>query len=224
MIIEVKVPSPGESIVEVEIGAWLVENGTVVIKDQEIAEVESDKATLTIIAAETGKIEILVTEGETIEVGAVACTIDTSVQPPAEDFADKPEAEAISPVQETEEAEPVQEKPEETPVEVPQEEKLPLKESFSETGQVKVTPLAKELMKEHGISVEEVIQGLKRLGKKEVEAVISSKDTLSELPMSETQPAQATREVDRIRLTALRRKLSERLVAVKNETAMLTTF
>lgn len=130
MIIEVKVPSPGESIVEVEIGAWLVENGTVVIKDQEIAEVESDKATLTIIAAETGKIEILVAEGETIEVGAVACTIDTSVQPPAEDFADKPGEEAVSPVQETKEAEPVQEKPEETPVEVPQEEKLPLKESF----------------------------------------------------------------------------------------------
>lgn len=224
MIIEVKVPSPGESIVEVEIGAWLVENGTVVIKDQEIAEVESDKATLTIIAAETGKIEILVAEGETIEVGAVACTIDTSVQPPAEDFADKPGEEAVSPVQETKEAEPVQEKPEETPVEVPQEEKLPLKESFSGTGQVKVTPLAKELMKEHGISVEEVIQGLKRLGKKEVESVISAKDTLSELSVSETQPAQATREVDRIRLTALRRKLSERLVAVKNETAMLTTF
>jgi 2-oxoglutarate dehydrogenase E2 component (dihydrolipoamide succinyltransferase) len=81
MILEVKVPSPGESITEVEIGAWLVENGSVVEKDQEIAEVESDKATLTIVAGEAGKIDIKVTEGETIEVGSVVCTIDTEFHP-----------------------------------------------------------------------------------------------------------------------------------------------
>ncbi len=69
MIVEIKVPSPGESITEVEIGSWLVENGAVVNKDQEIAEVESDKATLTIVASEAGKIEINAEEGETVEVG-----------------------------------------------------------------------------------------------------------------------------------------------------------
>ena len=82
MIIEIKVPSPGESITEVEIGNWLVEDGAVVTKNQEIAEVESDKATLTIVASEGGKIEIKAAEGETIEVGAVVCTIDTSVALP----------------------------------------------------------------------------------------------------------------------------------------------
>ncbi|HDR50459.1 MAG TPA: dihydrolipoyllysine-residue succinyltransferase, partial [Mariniphaga anaerophila] len=81
MIVEVKVPSPGESITEVEIGSWLVEDGALVYKDQEIAEVESDKATLTIVAAESGKVSIKTGEGETVEVGAVVCTIDTSVKP-----------------------------------------------------------------------------------------------------------------------------------------------
>ncbi|HYQ58440.1 MAG TPA: biotin/lipoyl-containing protein, partial [Draconibacterium sp.] len=83
MIIEIKVPSPGESITEVEIGSWLIEDGAVVSKDQEIAEVESDKATLTIVASEGGKIKIKAEEGEAVEVGAVVCTIDTSVEAPA---------------------------------------------------------------------------------------------------------------------------------------------
>jgi len=79
MIIEIQVPSPGESITEVEIGHWLVADGTVVTKNQEIAEVESDKATLTIIASESGKITIKAQEGEKVAVGSVVCTIDTSV-------------------------------------------------------------------------------------------------------------------------------------------------
>lgn len=81
MIIEIKVPSPGESITEVEIGTWLVEDGSVVNKDQEIAEVESDKATLTIIASEGGRIELKAAEGDAIPVGDVVCTIDTSAAP-----------------------------------------------------------------------------------------------------------------------------------------------
>ena len=79
MIVEIKVPSPGESITEVEIGSWLVENGAVVNKDQEIAEIESDKATFTVVASEAGKIEFKAEEGDTVEVGTVICTIDTSV-------------------------------------------------------------------------------------------------------------------------------------------------
>jgi len=81
MIVEVKVPSPGESITEVEVGTWLVENGAVVERDQEIAEIESDKATLTVSAGDSGKVEFKAEEGDTLEVGQVLCTIDTDVKP-----------------------------------------------------------------------------------------------------------------------------------------------
>src|SRR5690554_5810960 len=93
MIVEVKVPSPGESITEVEVGTWLVEDGSVVEKDQEIAEIESDKATLTIVAAESGKVSIKAGEGEAIAVGAVICSIDTEFAPPAGGVEEKKEEE-----------------------------------------------------------------------------------------------------------------------------------
>ena len=92
MIVEIKVPSPGESITEVEIGSWLVADGAVVTKNQEIAEVESDKATLTITASEGGKIKINAEEGSTIAVGSVVCTIDTSVAAPSADIEEKEHA------------------------------------------------------------------------------------------------------------------------------------
>lgn len=203
MIIEIKVPSPGESITEVEIGSWLVEEGAVVAKDQEIAEVESDKATLTIVASEGGKIEIKAEEGEAVEVGAVVCTIDTSVEAPV--AAEKPqEEEKTSEVQ----------APKKTA-----EEKPAVAES-SGHDKVKVTSVAREMMKDHGLSVDDVINGLKRLGKKEVEAAINAPQSATgAIPQKET-----TREEERQRMSSLRRKLSARLVSVKNETAMLTTF
>ena len=211
MIIEIKVPSPGESITEVEIGSWLVEDGTVVAKDQEIAEVESDKATLTIVASEGGKIEIKAAEGDSIAVGAVACTIDTSVAPVKQ-------AEPAT-VKVTEKKSQPQSKAEEAPVEPA--EKAPVKTSDSnELEKVKVTSVAKEMMKEYSLSVDDIIKGLKRLGKKEVEAVLNA-------PQDETAffvQKEATRDIERKRMSSLRRKLSERLVSVKNETAMLTTF
>ncbi|MBV5348160.1 dihydrolipoyllysine-residue succinyltransferase, partial [bacterium] len=77
MIVDIKVPSPGESISEVEIGKWLVENGAIVRKDQEVAEVESDKATLSLIASVAGQLNILAKEGDRVKVGSVVCTIDT---------------------------------------------------------------------------------------------------------------------------------------------------
>lgn len=204
MIIEIKVPSPGESITEVEIGTWLVKDGAVVNKDQEIAEVESDKATLTIVASEGGKIELKAAEGDAIAVGALVCTIDTSVAPE-----EKAEAEESTKTQSqsTAETEHVLSSDKE-------------QTSSKEYDKVKITSVAKEMMKEHGISVDEVINGLKRLGKKEVEAVI-------EAPQSATpviQQKEATRDIERERMSSLRRKLSARLVSVKNETAMLTTF
>ena len=132
MIIEIKVPSPGESITEVEIGHWLVADGSVVVKNQEIAEVESDKATLTVIADESGKIKLLSQEGDKVAVGSVVCTIDTSVA------AVKAETKA-----ETKEKQ-----------EMKAEKKAEVKtEAKSEIGaeadsKVKVTDVAREMMKE----------------------------------------------------------------------------
>lgn len=209
MIIEIKVPSPGESITEVEIGHWLVADGAVVAKNQEIAEVESDKATLTVIADEGGKVKLLVQEGDKVAVGSVVCTIDTSVA------AVKAETKA--------EANEKPEKKAETKTEAKSEVKIETKtEVIAEAdSKVKVTDVAREMMKEHGLSVEDIISGLKRIGKKEVEAVL-------QLPKTEIAPEvkskSASRNVDREKMSSLRRKLSERLVAVKNETAMLTTF
>ncbi len=204
MIIEIKVPSPGESITEVEIGSWLVEDGAVVAKDQEIAEVESDKATLTIVASEGGKIELKSEEGEAVEVGAVVCTIDTSVEAPAAE--EKPKEEEKAPEPEAPKAKTAEQKP--------------AVEESAKHDRVKVTSVAKEMMKEHDLSVDDVINGLKRLGKKEVEAVVNAPQAAAAaIPQKE-----ATRDEERQRMSSLRRKLSARLVSVKNETAMLTTF
>lgn len=211
MIIEIKVPSPGESITEVEIGHWLVADGSVVVKNQEIAEVESDKATLTVIADESGKIKLLAQEGDKVTVGSVVCTIDTSVA------AVKAETKA-----ETKEK---QEKKAEAEAKTEKKEEVKI-EARAEIGaeadsKVKITDVAREMMKEHGLSVEDIINGLKRIGKKEVEAVL-------QLPKNEPVPVVtqkvASRDLDREKMSSLRRKLSDRLVAVKNETAMLTTF
>ncbi|TKG93663.1 2-oxoglutarate dehydrogenase complex dihydrolipoyllysine-residue succinyltransferase [Puteibacter caeruleilacunae] len=210
MIIEIKIPSPGESITEVEIGKWMVEDGDFVEKDQEIAEIESDKATLTLIAEESGKIKLKAEEGDAIAVGAVACEIDTDQQgalakPKETKVVDDVEANT-EPVKEVENAAP----------------------SSAEFDQVKVTPTAQQVMQEHGMNVDDVIAGLRRLTKKDVEAVLNApqEETTSKTSISEpVREADAfSRGEERKRMTMLRRKLSERLVAVKNETAMLTTF
>lgn len=207
MIVEIQVPSPGESITEVEIGHWLVTDGALVSKNQEIAEVESDKATLTVIASESGKISIKSQEGEKVAVGAVVCTIDTSVTVSVR----QPEAVV--------KAEPKKEAGIETKAVTKPEEKI--EENPVTDPKVKITEVAKEMMKENGLSVDDIINGLKRIGKKEVEAVL-------QLPKVETKNIApnrtASRDIEREKMSSLRRKLSERLVAVKNETAMLTTF
>ena len=222
MIVEIKVPSPGESITEVEIGSWLVADGALVTKNQEIAEVESDKATLTIIASEAGKIKINAEEGSTIAVGSVVCTIDTSVAPKQTYDEGQPQKVEDQPTKE--EKKPVQEKPEskktEPKVELPKVGKET--ETSSELSNVKITSVAREMMKELDLSVEDVINGLKRIGKKEVEIVAGLPKT-GQTPITSSQKT-ISREIDRERMSSLRRKLSERLVSVKNETAMLTTF
>ena len=206
-IIEIKIPSPGESINEVELYKWLAKDGDVVREDAEIAELESDKATLTLVAEEAGKISHKASEGDTLAVGSVACTIDTSVQSQEPEKPEKPEEEP-KPVPQKEEKQAV--KAEKKPESVP--------DAYEK---VKVTPLAKKVMEANDISLEDVINGLRRLKREDVEAAMSAP---TGTPPAGGLKKAATRESKTERMSQLRRKLSERLVSVKNETAMLTTF
>lgn len=236
-LIEIKIPSPGESITQVELFHWLVEDGAVVKKETEIAELESDKATLMLVAEESGKISFKATEGEMLAVGAVACTIDTSVQP----------EESTKPKESLKQEELSNEQKSKKPEAVlPTERKLqPEIATATEKGKslssdniateaaakgpadpkqdaydmVRLTPLAKKVMEMNDLSVDDVIKGLRRLRREDVEAIVSQN---SEAHGSLKK--NATRNATSSKLSQLRRKLSERLVSVKNETAMLTTF
>lgn len=199
MIVEIKVPTPGESINEVEIVAWSIKDGDIVRKNQELAEIESDKASLAIVATESGKINILIPAGSGVKVNSVACTIDTS-------FAVVANVDAkVPPVV-------VEEK-----MSAVVEMKVESKVVSNEFDNVKISPVAKAVMDEHKLSVEDVINGLKRLSKEDIEAVLASKSVVS-------KPVSEPRNESRQKMSQLRKKLASRLVAVKNDTAMLTTF
>ncbi|WP_439185189.1 2-oxoglutarate dehydrogenase complex dihydrolipoyllysine-residue succinyltransferase [Carboxylicivirga taeanensis] len=213
MIIEIKVPTPGESITEVELASWLVNDGDVVEKDQEIAEIESDKATLSLLATEAGKISLAVEAGEAIAVGAVACTVDTDFAGEAKSTP-APAKEEAAATTKAEDKEVVAEAP---------------KQDVASTSypNAKVSPLAKKQMEAAGLDIDQVINGLKRLSTKEVDLVKSmpqEKEAAASTRASSFIDATASREAERQKMSMLRKKLSQRLVAVKNETAMLTTF
>ena len=186
MLLEMKVPSPGESISEVEIAEWVVKNGDIIQKDQTIAEIDSDKATLELPAEVGGKINILVEEGEVVKVGDVVCTIDTSFD----------NEENTSQLKETE-----------------------VKENkFIDTNidksNNKVTPLAASIIDKQGI-LSESIKGTGISGK------ITRDDVMKSMAISKQDK---NRTFTQSKMSSLRRKISSRLVSVKNETAMLTTF
>lgn len=211
MALEIKVPSPGESITEVEIASWLVSDGDYVEKDQELCEIDSDKATLTVNAEEAGTVTIKVEAGEVVAVGDTICTIDTSVAAPEGKKEEKKEA-----VQESAKKEATPAK-EEKPAEAPKKEEK--KEGTYAEGHPSVA--AKKLMDENGVKADKV----KASGK---DGRITKGDVLDYLAGGFSDDAiqgwGGTRDSDRQKMSMLRRKLSERLVAVKNETAMLTTF
>lgn len=211
MVIEIKIPTPGESITEVEIATWLVKDGDYVQKDQELAEIESDKATLPLLAEKAGKIKILAEMAIPIAVGSVACTIDTAAEVPAGIVAeDKPEDTTVVGTPKESSAKEVVGNKE------PDSKKTePAKASAD--SRIKSTPLAKKLMEENKLSVDDIVKGLKKITTNEVRQVIDH------VP-AEVLNKKISREVSRERMSSLRRKISERLVAVKNETAMLTTF
>lgn len=201
MILDMKIPSPGESITEVEIAEWLVETGDYVERDQPIAEIDSDKATLELPAEESGRIEILVEEGATVEVGQVVVRIDTSVKGEAKPKAATAEEKA----------------PEETPAQTKTEENP----AADINRDAKATPLAKEMMNQNKIQAGKVSGSGAggRITKSDVEAYLSG-GINSEAMMGWG----GSRETRREKMSTLRRKVAERLVSVKSETAMLTTF
>lgn len=208
MIIEIKIPTPGESITEVELGKWNVADGDLVTKDQELGEIESDKATLTLSAPESGKIKIIVGESDRVAVGSTACTIDTS-------FA------VAQPVDEAK----VQEKTAEKMVFAVSEPVADHQTGEPDLSRIKVTSVAKKMMEEYHLSLDEVLSGLHRISKGDIDAVLSLDRSGSANSLAEpVEPQDIKRSEKREKMTPLRRKLSERLVAVKNETAMLTTF
>ncbi|WP_417593170.1 2-oxoglutarate dehydrogenase complex dihydrolipoyllysine-residue succinyltransferase [Owenweeksia hongkongensis] len=200
MSVEIKVPSPGESVSEVEIASWLVEDGDYVEKDQEIVELDSDKATLAMPAEESGIISISVEEGEEVEVGQVIGTIDTSAAKPegsGDDSKkeDKPKADA--------------------PKEEAKAEKAPAKkEETYASGSA--SPAARKILDEKGIDAK-AVEGTGRDGR-------ITRDDAVKAEASMGTSTGAARPSDRKKMSSLRRKLAKRLVSVKNETAMLTTF
>ena len=193
MILDMKVPSPGESISEVEIASWLVSTGDYVQKDQAIAEIDSDKATLELPAEASGRIEILVEPGTTVAVGQVVCRIDTA--------AAAPEAGAST----------VASSPAPAPLQAPSA--APASQTYASGT---ASPAAKKILAEKGIASSQVAGSGK-------DGRITKDDAVNAKPSMGTAPESGRGET-RTRMSALRRKLATRLVSVKNETAMLTTF
>ncbi len=199
MILEMKVPSPGESITEVEIAEWLVQDGDYVEKDQAIAEVDSDKATLELPAEASGTITLKAEEGDAVEVGAVVCLIDTG--------ATKPEGDEASSAKETEE------KNESAPKPATKAPEVAAEKTYA-TGTA--SPAAKKVLAEKGIEPS-TVTGTGKDGR------ITKEDAVNAVPSMGT-PSGGNRGSSRSKMSMLRRKVAERLVEAKNTTAMLTTF
>lgn len=199
MILEMKVPSPGESITEVEIAEWLVEDGDYVEKDQAIAEVDSDKATLELPAEASGTITLKAEEGDAVAVGQVVCLIDTS--------ATKPEGEASASTNDKKDT-------------VVKQETQPTSSAPAQAPKTYATgtasPAAKKVLAEKGMDASQV-SGTGKDGR------ITKDDAVKATPSMGT-PTGGSRGESRSKLSMLRRKVAERLVSAKNETAMLTTF
>jgi len=190
-----KVPSPGESISEVEIAQWLVEDGDFVEKDQTIAEVDSDKATLDLPAEESGVITLKADEGDAVAVGQVVCLIDTSAKAPKLNKVEEKE-KAVEVVKSVEESNEILEKT--ITIGTP-------------------SPAASKILTEKNIPSSSVI-GSGRGGR------ITKEDALKALPKVDLNSIAKDRKIESKKLSMLRRKVAQRLVAVKNQTAMLTTF
>ena len=203
-IIELKVPSPGESITEVVISKWIKNSGDVVEKDEVLAEIESDKATLTLNAEESGKIEVLAPEGTTVKVGQVVVKIDTSFKPEIKVDIKKPEIKV------------------DAKKEIVETKAVPIIATTYAMGSP--SPAASKLMTENKITSNQLTGSGKdgRITKQDVLIALSNGLPTASNILSNSW--QGNRDKDRVKMTTLRKTIAKRLVAVKNETAMLTTF
>ena len=204
-MLEMKVPSPGESITEVEIARWLVKTGDYVTKDQAVAEVDSDKATLELPAEASGVITLKAEEGEAVKVGQVVCLIDTKAKAPA-----GASSAGTSPSQPVKQEAPVAPKPT-----APAPSTAPITPASS-AKQVP-SPAARKILAEREIPVSAVV-GTGKGGR------ITKDDALKASKPSMGTPTGGVRKEVRTKMSMLRRKVAERLVSAKNQTAMLTTF
>ena len=206
MATEIKVPSPGESITQVQLAKWLVADGEAVEKDQEIVEIDSDKASFPVTTPEEGIIRIMVQEGETIAVGAVIATIETMT---GANQKAKNKLQDESPSARAQESTP-------SPVHIAA---VPAVEPV--TVSLHASPLARRIIEDKKVDPREITQAFpgKKITRKDIASFVSQKKE-----NTATIAFTGTREVDRKKLTTLRLKLGERLVSVKNQTAMLTTF
>ncbi len=212
MVLEMKVPSPGESISEVEIAEWLVQDGDYVEKDQAIAEVDSDKATLELPAEASGVITLKAEEGDVVEVGQVVCLIDTDAEAPS---GDKKEEKKEDSSKEEAPKEEKKDKSSQESKEIPPSEGEGEAKSYASGTP---SPAAKKTLDEKGIDAKDV-QGTGRDGR------ITKQDAVkAQGKPSMGTPGPGKRSEKRSKLSMLRRKVAERLVSAKNETAMLTTF
>ncbi|WP_179344338.1 2-oxoglutarate dehydrogenase complex dihydrolipoyllysine-residue succinyltransferase [Winogradskyella ursingii] len=210
MILEMKVPSPGESITEVEIAEWLVQDGDYVEKDQAIAEVDSDKATLELPAEASGTITLKAEEGDAVAVGAVVCLIDTSAEPDADatttyDGGDEGSNEKNVEKELREE----QNETKDTGAKAPNP-------ADGKKASGIASPAAKKVLAEKGVDAKDV-PGSGKDGR------ITKNDAVNAVPSMGT-PTGGNRGTSRSKMSMLRRKVAERLVEAKNTTAMLTTF
>lgn len=203
IMVDVKIPSPGESITEVVISRWLAEDGSFVEKDQAIAEIDSDKATLELTAELAGRIRIITGEGETVPVGAVVGQIDNSVKGEGKKGEAKKSAETSN------------------ADERKSDEKNPSVVGRSVASNLKASPVAKAIIEQNGIKAEKMKGSGAggKITKADVEAFISTGSYVSSGAYKS-----GMRNEERKKMSPLRKKLSQRLVAVKNQTAMLTTF
>lgn len=211
MSVEIKVPSPGESVSEVEIASWLVEDGDYVEKDQEIVELDSDKATLALPAEESGIISISVDEGEEVEVGQVIGTIDTDAKKPEGEDKDEDSKKNQKPSEDNAEKD-LDKKDAKTEDKNSKAEPKENKTYASGTP----SPAARKVLDEKGVDAKDV-KGTGRDGR-------ITRDDAVKAEASMGTSTGAARPSDRKKMSSLRRRLAKRLVSVKNETAMLTTF
>lgn len=216
-IVELKVPSPGESITEVVIARWVKNTGDVVEKDEVLAEIDSDKATLTLNAEEAGKIEVLAAEGDTVKVGQVVVKIDTSV---------KPEAKAEAPAATKEEKKEAPKKDASTSSAAKAEPKKEAAKTDEKSTYATGTPsvAAGKMMEENNIKSSQLKGTGKdgRITKQDVLAALSNGLPTAQEVLSNSW--KGGRDKERSKMTSLRKTVAKRLVSVKNETAMLTTF